>query len=353
MSESRPKVSALLNISAALALLYVFRTVLWPLALALVLMILIRVVSQRIGQVLPRAGHRTISVVTAMVVGGLVLGAMLVVASGVSQILAEAGSIYRRLDAMIGGINVPGFGRLSLETLASRMDAGETLGLIAGSVQAASAGLTLTALYLVFIVATARGLERRVTKIVAARSSNALVTVLSRSIQGVEAYTYIQTITGLMIAVAAFFIMTAVGLKSALFWALTLFLFTYLPVIGVVLGSIGPTLFALVQFPTIAPALLVLGGIQAVSFIVGNLVLPKMQADSQNIDPAASLLAIGVWTILWGMPGAFLAIPLTLALMYSLAQYKSVEWIAILISNDGDPLPPAPVQSLAETLVKD
>ena len=112
--------------------------------------------------------------------------------------------------------------------------------------------------------------------------------------------------------------------------------------VGVVLGSIGPTLFALVQFPTLAPALLVLCGIQAISFIVGNLVLPKMQADSQNIDPAASLLAIGVWTILWGLPGAFLGIPLTLALMYALAQYKSVEWIAILISNDGDPLPPTP-----------
>jgi predicted PurR-regulated permease PerM len=115
-------------------------------------------------------------------------------------------------------------------------------------------------------------------------------------------------------------------------------------VVGVVLGSIGPTLFALVQFPTVVPALVILGGIQAVAFVVGNLVLPKMQADSQNIDPAASLLAIGVWTIVWGVPGAFLAIPLTLALMYALAQYKSVAWIAILISSDGDPLPPDPIE---------
>ena len=92
--------------------------------------------------------------------------------------------------------------------------------------QGAGAGLTLTALYLVFIVATGRSLEQRVTKIIAARRSSALVNVLTRSVQGVEVYTYIQTITGLMMAIAAFFLMIAFGLKSALFWALTLFLFS-------------------------------------------------------------------------------------------------------------------------------
>ena len=62
--------------------------------------------------------------------------------------------------------------------------------------------------------------------------------------------------------------------------------------VGVVLGSIGPTLFALVQFPTVVPALVILGGIQAVAFVVGNLVLPKMQADSQNCPPSAPMRQI-------------------------------------------------------------
>lgn len=72
---------------------------------------------------------------------------------------------------------------------------------------------------------------------------------------------------------------------------------------------------------------------------MGNLILPRMQARSQNIDPSASLLAIGVWSIVWGIPGAFLAVPLTLALMFQFAQFDSLRWLAILISNDGRPLP--------------
>ena len=98
---------------------------------------------------------------------------MLVVVTGVSQILAEAETIYRRLDQMVGEVRVPGLGWLSLEGLAHRMDAGETLRAIASNVQGAGAGLTLTALYLVFIVATGRSLEQRVTKIIAARRSSA------------------------------------------------------------------------------------------------------------------------------------------------------------------------------------
>ncbi len=347
MEQSKPWGAGLLSIAATLALLYVFRAVLWPLALALVLSILIGVVTRQVQKLLPRAGRRTISLVTALFVGGLVLGVMLVVAAGVSQVLSQAGAIYRRLDETLGAVVLPGVGRLTLDGLVGQIGGGQAIGLVAGGLQAASAGLSLTALYLVFIVAGARSLEARLTKIFTTRRSDTLVTVLKRSIQGVEAYTYIQTVTGLMIAVAAFAIMFAVGLKSALFWALTLFLLSYLPVVGVAVGSVGPTLFALVQFPTPAPALAILGGIQAIAFVVGNLVLPKMQADSQNIDPAASLLAIGVWTILWGIPGAFLAIPLTLVLMYALAQYRSVEWIAVLLSNDGSPLPPAPVEDLA------
>jgi AI-2 transport protein TqsA len=104
---------------------------------------------------------------------------------------------------------------------------------------------------------------------------------------------------------------------------------------------VAPALFALVQFPSVWPALEIFAAIQLIAFLISSLILPKMQADVQNIDPSASLLAMGLWSILWGIPGAFLAIPLTLALMYQLAQFESLRWLAIFISNDGQPFPEA------------
>ena len=311
----------------------------------MVLSILIDVVTRRITKLLPRAGKRTVLIITALLVGGLVIAAMATVIAGVVEILTQTPLVYKRLDQIVGQLTIPGVGRFTLDDLTRNLNTNELAESIAGAVRSAGAGLTLTALYLVFLISSGRLITQRIEKIVSMRKSDSLVQVLERSVRGIEAYTYIQTLTGLLMAAVILVVMLAVGLKNALFWALAFFLLSYIPIVGVIAGSIGPTLFAIVQFPTPMQAGVVFVCAQVVSFVVGNLVLPKMQAESQNIDPAVSLLAIGVWSILWGIPGAFLAIPLTLALMYALAQFDSVKWVAILMSNDGSPLPATVIAS--------
>lgn len=336
---TKPGTSFLVNFVMASALLYVFRAVLWPFALALVLAILITSLSDRVVRMLPKARRWMVFAITAVIVGGIIVASMAVVIEGASRIVAETPALLARIDQLLALIRIPGGGPLSLESLAQKVELGPLADRLLGSVQDASAGLGLTLIFLFFLMISKPMIEKRVDKIIASRGGRGLATVLERSFSGVESYMYVQSVTGLMIAIGSGVVMFAVGLDNALFWSLVIFLFSYLPVLGVLAGGVGPTLFALLQFPNLTPAIVVFVGIQITSSIVGNLVLPKMQADSQNIDPAASLIAVGMWTVLWGVPGAFLAIPLTLALMYALAQYDHLRWLAILISHDGDPTP--------------
>lgn len=340
---TKPGTSFLVNFAMASALLYVFRAVLWPFTLALVLAILIIALSERVVRLLPKARRWTVFAITAVIVGGIIVASMAVVIEGASRIVLKMPAMLARIDQLLAMIPAPG-GRLSLEALAQKIELGPVADRLLSSVQDASAGLGLTLIFLFFLLLSKPMIEKRVQSIVASRGGRGLATVLERSFSGVESYMYVQSITGLMIALGSWVVMTAVGLDNALFWSLVIFLFAYLPVLGVLVGSVGPTLFALLQFPSLTPAVAVFVGIQIVSSIVGNLVLPKMQADSQNIDPAASLIAVGMWTVLWGVPGAFLAIPLTLALMYALAQYEDHRWLAVLISHDGDPTPMEPAE---------
>jgi AI-2 transport protein TqsA len=71
--------------------------------------------------------------------------------------------------------------------------------------------------------------------------------------------------------------------------------------------------------------------------VVGNVILPRMQGDSLNMDPTVVLLSLAVWGALWGVTGMFLSTPLTVACMLILAQFDGTRWIAILLSEDGDP----------------
>ncbi len=341
---SKTGASFLVNFAVAAGLLYVFRTVLWPFALALVLAILIMSLSDRVVRLMPKARPWMVFAVTAVIVGAVIVFSMAVVIEGASQIVERIPAMLARIDQLLALIHPPGGGTLSLEALTQKVELGPVADQLLTSVQDATAGLGLTLIYLFFLLISKPMIEKRVDQIVASRGGRGLAMVLGRSFTGVESYMYVQSVTGLMIAAGAGAVMLAVGLENALFWSLVIFLFSYLPVLGVLVGSVGPTLFALLQFPSLTPAIIVFVGIQIMSSIIGNLVLPKMQADSQNIDPAASLIAVGMWTVIWGVPGAFLAIPLTLALMYALAQYEDLRWLAVLISHDGDPTPMEPAE---------
>lgn len=331
--------SFLVNFGVATALLYLFRGVVWPFALALVLSILVTSLSRRIVKALPGARRWTVLAITALIVGAVFVGSMAVIIEGASRIVDRMPALTARIDQLLALVRLPGGETVDLDSLARKIDLGPAADKLLTSVQDATAGIGLTVIFLFFLLASNRMIERRIDLIIAAHGGARLATVLDRSILGVETYIYVQSATGLMIAAGAAVAMFAVGLDNVFFWSLVIFLFSFIPVVGVMIASLGPTLFALLQFPGLTPAIVVFVGTHLVSSVVGNLVLPKMQADSQNIDPAASLIAIGFWTVIWGVPGAFLAIPLSLALMYALAQFETLRWMAILISHDGDPTP--------------
>jgi len=92
-----------------------------------------------------------------------------------------------------------------------------------------------------------------------------------------------------------------------------------------------------VQFPHVMPALFIALGISFWQFVIGNVLAPRMTGKSLNLSPLVVLLALAIWGSIWGITGAFLAAPLTVMIMISLAQFKPSRWIAILLSADGQP----------------
>jgi len=344
MTSTAPTASLnVLALGASLALLYVFRAVLWPMALAMVMWVLINALIQGITRVWPRASRWTVRIVAGLIVSALAIGATLVAIQGGENLVRKAPALVDRLDQLLlQASQALGLGpRVSSETLLSKLDLPAVLRGVFGEAQSAVSGMALAILFLVFFLATSDLIRTKLGIIAAARPSSNMMLILERTARSVQSYVGDHTLTGMMIAGASGLVMLAFHLENVLFWTLALFLLTYLPVIGIALGSIVPSLFALLQFSTPWPAVAIFVAIQVIASVVGNLILPRLEAQSQNIDPAAGLFAVFVWSVLWGIPGAFLAVPLTMAVMYQLAQFDSLKWAAILISNDGHPFPEA------------
>lgn len=259
---------------------------------------------------------------------------------GVTQLVVQGPALVARIESLLQQasraleLEEP----LHVSTLVGRVNLPQFAARQLASVEGLFSTLLLVILYFVFLLAERRTVARKVRNITDTNAqSAAILQGLEQVSEDIEAYIWVQTVTGLMLAGGSGIIMFAVGLDNALFWAFVLFLLSFIPILGVTVGSVAPALFALLQFPTVWQALSIFAGIQIVAFVVGNLFYPKMQADTQNVSPVATLLFLAFWSLLWGMTGAFLSVPLTLLLILICAKFESTRWVAVILSNDGKP----------------
>jgi predicted PurR-regulated permease PerM len=165
-------------------------------------------------------------------------------------------------------------------------------------------------------------------------------------------YLWVSTVLSAITTVLTFFTLLAVGLENALFWSFLIFFLNYIPTIGSIVAVILPTAFALVQpgMHGFGVALVALG-VGFWQFAIGNLVAPRMMGESLNLSSLVVLISLTFWNQIWGLTGAFLAAPLMVMIMLTLAQFPNTRWVAILLSEDGEPGVPRRSRAKAAGLV--
>lgn len=279
--------------------------------------------------------------------GAAILLASLVFVACVLVIANQAGAFAQtlanstpKLDRLIREtaqtlrIKSPG----SVNDLLTRFNPAQYLGTIAVSLQGFVSGAIFVLVYVGFIIASRHTAERKAVRLFRSRDErHEALRVFLRVRDSIEAYLWIQTVTGAIIAVASWLVMIAVGLSNPIFWAFLIFIVNYVPIFGAAAAIVLPALFAVVQFDSWLQGGIILGSLFLITFVVGNIVLPRMQGDSLNMDPLVVLLSLAFWGALWGLAGMFLSTPLTVLVMIILAQFEGSRWIAVLLSRDGAP----------------
>jgi predicted PurR-regulated permease PerM len=331
--------------AAALALLYFLRSILIPFVVAVVLTVLVGALVRFIQNRWARAPFWAVSIVAGLVVIVSASAGIFIIAQGAANIVAQGPALVARLDQILIDLSLSMHLKepLRVSTLVGKISIAEVAGFILEQLQGLFTGLLLMIVYFGFLLAGRRRIRKKIQLAAgSSRRSAAIINVVQRITTDIETYVWVQTVTGIMLTLSATIVMLAVGLDNVLFWSVLFFLLTFIPNIGVAIGGIAPALFALIQFPTLWQGLTILGVTQVVATIVGNLVYPRMQAETQNIDPVVTLLSLALWTLLWGLAGSFLAVPMTLIGMMIFAQFDSTRWVAAMLSNDGKPVFPKP-----------
>jgi predicted PurR-regulated permease PerM len=323
------------------AAVYWLRDILTPLALAIFLLLMIDGLARSLTRH-ARISEKAALPAAIVLITLAFIGSVLVIIDGASGFFAKANTLGTRLDVVIA--DVAGLLHLSVaptaQELVRRLDMTQYVGAAAKGVQNVASDAFFVLVYLGFLIASRTGFKKKTDSLFPRPEDRAeAAAVFERIRGGVEGYLWVQTVTGVMIAAAAWLLMMVVGLDNAAFWAFVIFLVCYIPVIGGAIAGLLPPLFALAQFESYAPALVLLVGLQVILFVVGNFVQPRMQGENQNIDPVVILLALAFWGALWGLTGMFLSTPLAVMAIAILAEFDGTRWIAVLLSGDGEPYP--------------
>lgn len=197
-------------------------------------------------------------------------------------------------------------------------------------------------LYTVFLLLERGRIFKKINLLSADREQRAAVNETMRDIATlVRQYITVKTVMNLITAAISYAILRIVGVDFAGFWALLIFLFNFIPIVGAISAITLPVILSLVQpegggvQTALLALILLVGAEQAMS----SGVEPRIVGKSLNLSPLVILLSLAVWGSLWGFAGMLLAVPITVTIMIILTQFQSTRPLAILLSDSGEIAP--------------
>ncbi len=180
-----------------------------------------------------------------------------------------------------------------------------------GSSSRAVAALLEIAILLYFLLAAGDLFLRKLIKLLPNLTDKLTAVRIARQTQA-SISTYLGTaalinlIEGLVVAAA----MQLIGMPNPLLWGAAAFLLEFVPYLGAALLTVVLFVAGLSTFHQLGPALLPPGALILINLLQANLLYPVLQGRRLALNPVAVFIGIAFWYWIWGVAGAFVAVPI-------------------------------------------
>jgi predicted PurR-regulated permease PerM len=322
-----------LSALAILALLVLGRPLLAPLAFAVLIWAILNALTDALAHLrLPRMLAWATSLL--LIAAGLYLIAR-VLGNEADAVAAEAPVYLARLQRLaLSALAFLHLGRgANFGDLLSGANVASVIGQVAASAGSFLFTLVMVIVYVGFLLAEQRHLPGKLAKLQRdASRRDAAGEVIHAIARQVQAYLGVCTFLSAIMAAATFVLLTAMHVSFAGFWALVLFIATYVPTIGAI-GVLLPALMALLQYGSFAPFLIVALVLGALHFVLANIVSTVMLGRTLNLSPLGIILSLSFWGLIWGIAGLFLAVPITGAFAIVCRHIDALNWVGIALAG--------------------
>ncbi|MGF1503141.1 MAG: AI-2E family transporter [Paracoccaceae bacterium] len=337
----RSYAAAAVGVAATLWLLIEARPVLEPLTIAVLLWFLLNAVAGVFARALrgpaavARGAEKLAAALTVLIA---IAGLSVLVSASLSGFRANLPSYEANLREMLRQAGqAVGMGEaLDLQALTQNIQVTDIALSLAGTAVGFVGALVVILVYVLFLFVEAGRAGDKLHALAPEQGAHdALVATIGRINREIETYLGVKCIIGAAQAIPTFALLTIVGVDGAAFWAVVIFVTSFVPTVGSLIGIIFPATVALVQFPTLTPFLMTLPLLAVIQIAGSNWLEPRLMGTSLNLSPLVILIAIFAGGAVWGITGALVAVPALSVATIVFAQLPSMRPVAILLSSDG------------------
>lgn len=139
----------------------------------------------------------------------------------------------------------------------------------------------------------------------------------------------VNTCYGTVIFAALYFL----ALPHALLWGALAGILRFIPYIGASTAALLPTVFSIAVYTGWTPTLLIMAVFFCMELLTANFIEPHVYGKQTGLSPLAILVAAVFWTLIWGPIGLILSVPLTVCLVVVGSHVPSLKFLTVLLGD--------------------
>jgi len=161
-------------------------------------------------------------------------------------------------------------------------------------------------------------------------SKNSLMSDIQTKVSSyVMTKSLISVATGLLFGLA----LLICQVELALMFCILTILFNFIPNIGSLLAILLPLPIIILQYGFGWQFWFFLSSTAIIQFVLGNVIEPKLMGDSMDLHPITILIFLMFWGLIWGIPGMFMAVPITAVLRIVLSRIETTRGFANILAG--------------------
>jgi AI-2 transport protein TqsA len=149
--------------------------------------------------------------------------------------------------------------------------------------------------------------------------------------RGISSYISIKTAVSLITGFLVWLVLTFFHVEMAFLFGVLTVLLNYIPSLGSLIATVVPLPIILLQYGISAKAVIIVVLLACIQLLLGNVIEPKWMGENLDLHPVTVLVFLLFWGLVWGVPGMFLAVPITAMLKIILMRIEATrDWAEVL-----------------------